>query len=169
MKNQVDQESTSTPFERGVGLGPGCGRSHGSPGRIACSSRPFPKQFTLTRHVYCISVKSCSIRSSCLRLRSTWKNQTTKERSLPPAPAPLLGESRSKDPAGGEALSAHLAVLLGTLDLGLDLLRHLLLLAVEVLRVLGEGLLLRAVPVLVEAPAHLADQIILSSYLSNIW
>merc|ERR1719335_1698989 len=53
----------------------------------------------------------------------------------------------------------NLAVVLGALDLRLDLLRHLLVLAVEVLRVLGEGLLLRAVPVLVKAPANLIAQV----------
>merc|ERR1719335_1603150 len=52
----------------------------------------------------------------------------------------------------------NLAVVLRALDLGLDLVRHRLVLAVEVLRVLGEGLLLRAVPVLVEAPAHLVAE-----------
>merc|ERR1719199_2152022 len=70
----------------------------------------------------------------------------------------LLPDLRLRD-LGVADRTDHLAVLLGTLDLGLDLLRHLLLLAVEVLRVLGEGLLLRAVPVLVEAAANLIAQV----------
>merc|ERR1719387_3122897 len=70
----------------------------------------------------------------------------------------LLPDLRLRD-LGVADRTDNLAVILGTLDLGLDLLRHLLLLAVEVLRVLGEGLLLRAVPVLVEAAANLIAQV----------